>query len=512
MEFPFKSAWQSRIVREIPVGSPGGKAIHFCSVKIEDHEASLKPDAEHFFSYWKEEEELAEDVILLLHLQRKRQEPWNENHLCVFQQLYELDPKRKEDRIRGCTWKGESESLEWLSLMVPGTETPLEVIAQHFGAAVVSPQEPMRLDVLQIPKPWGYEGWYTGVEKRGVALIHDRFGRTELPYALGLFPEPLLNGADEQLILLKTLNPVREEVLGDLYLEMHEKKWEVYVVTALDPQAWPSGKGEILAGLNPEVISRYRERYGENWSESCLRDFQEQIREYEKIRRELDQLLDRLKQEIGLSESEAISPEFMTELEQKLPEDLRQKEKELRQKAYAYIGRVSVEVGDVVTFPALQVHSLQHGIRVIEFQTPHYERLIVMFAQKVLTQNHWDTDRAMDLINTEPYRLPKPQLLMEEDGYLEERIVDFPDFSSERIRMDENISRKFQCEGRYHLIICVKGKLRLESQFGSSLELLPEEAVFLPASTSYYRVTNSGADSMIFLRAVPVSAHSAKLD
>ena len=280
----------------------------------------------------------------------------------------------------------------------------------------------------------------------------------------------------------------------------------------LDPQAWPSGKGEILAGLNPEVISRYRERYGENWSEPCLRDFQEQIREYEIIRRELDQLLDRLKKEVGLSESEAISPEQMTELEQKLPEDLRQKEKELRQKAYAYIGRVSVEVGDVVTFPALQVHSLQHGIRVIEFQTPHYERLIVMFAQKVLTQNHWDTDRAMDLINTEPYRLPEPQLLTEEDGYLEERIVDFPDFSSERIRMDENISRKFQCEGRYHLIICVKGKLRLESQSGSSLELLPEEAVFLPASTSFYRVTNSGADSMIFLRAVPVNAHSAKLD
>ena len=260
------------------------------------------------------------------------------------------------------------------------------------------------------------------------------------------------------------------------------------------------------------MISRYRERYGENWSEPCLRDFQEQIREYEIIRRELDQLLDRLKKEVGLSESEAISPEKMTELEQKLPEDLRQKEKELRQKAYAYIGRVSVEVGDVVTFPALQVHSLQHGIRVIEFQTPHYERLIVMFAQKVLTQNHWDTDRAMDLINTEPYRLPEPQLLTEEDGYLEERIVDFPDFSSERIRMDENISRKFQCEGRYHLIICVKGKLRLESQSGSSLELLPEESVFLPASSSFYRVTNFGADSMIFLRAVPVNTLSAKLD
>jgi hypothetical protein len=290
-----------------------------------------------------------------------------------------------------------------------------------------------------------------------------------------LFPEPLLNGAGVQLLSLKTLTPVREEVLGHLYLEMHEKNREVYVVTALDPHAWPSGKGEILARLNPEVISRYRERYGQNWSEPCLSDFQEQIREYEKIRRELDQPLDRFQKEVGLSESEAISPEQMTELEHKLPEDLKPEEKKLRQKAYAHIGSVSVEVGDVVTFPALQVHSLQHGIRVIQFQTPHYERLIVMFAQKVLTQNHWDTDRAMDLINTEPYRLPEPQLLTEEDGYSEERIVDFPDFSSERIRMDENISRKYHCVGRSHLIVCVKGKLRLESQSGSSLELLPEE-------------------------------------
>ena len=78
--------------------------------------------------------------------------------------------------------------------------------------------------------------------------------------------------------------------------------------------------------------------------------------------------------------------------------------------------------------------------------------------------------------------------------------------------MDENVSRKFQCEGRYHLIICVKGKLRLESQSGSILELLPEEAVFLAASTFFYRVTNSGADSMIFLRAVTVKAQPVKLD
>jgi hypothetical protein len=56
----------------------------------------------------------------------------------------------------------------------------------------------------------------------------------------------------ESLILLKTLNPVSEDVIGDLYYEMHEKKWEVYVVTEIDQTAWPSGTGIIKAGLHPD--------------------------------------------------------------------------------------------------------------------------------------------------------------------------------------------------------------------------------------------------------------------
>ena len=51
----------------------------------------------------------------------------------------------------------------------------------------------------------------------------------------------------ESLILLKTLNPVAEKTIGDLYYELHEKKWEVYIVTEIDKTAWPSGKGIILS-------------------------------------------------------------------------------------------------------------------------------------------------------------------------------------------------------------------------------------------------------------------------
>ena len=59
------------------------------------------------------------------------------------------------------------------------------------------------------------------------------------------------------------------------------------------------------------------------------------------------------------------------------------KELLLREKAAEFVGDCPVKVGDILSFSVLQIHSLRHGIKVIEFQTPHYERLIVMFAQKM---------------------------------------------------------------------------------------------------------------------------------
>ena len=111
--------------------------------------------------------------------------------------------------------------------------------------------------------------------------------------------------------------------MGDLYLEMHEIKWEVYVVTALDPEAWPSGTGRILAGLNSEVMDRYRDRFGASWREPLLLDFKEQIKEYEIIRKKMDQLLDQLKEQHGISGEEEITPQQLADLENKLPQELR---------------------------------------------------------------------------------------------------------------------------------------------------------------------------------------------
>tara|TARA_B100000315_G_scaffold134486_1_gene123939 strand:+ start:14162 stop:15709 length:1548 start_codon:yes stop_codon:yes gene_type:complete len=504
MEFEIEPVWQSRFQKTFLAGTGREEALHFCSIKVDSVPDTLESEGISLCKHWLEQDDFPRDGILLLHLERKRKEFWNTNQVCVYHQLYEFETKNIDQWIRGCTWKGESETSEWISLIELVDSKPLECIAKHFGVAIVSPDEPLRLEELKIPKPWGHEGWYTGVEKRGVASVFDHFGCTELPYALGLFPEKLLNGHDKKLILLKTLNPLSEAVMGDLYLEMHEKKWEVYVVTALDPEAWPSGTGRILAGLNSKVKDRYHDRFGASWREPLLLDFQEQIQEYEITRRKMDQLLDQLKEQLGISGEEEITPQQLADLENKLPQELRKEEALLREKAYSFIGSVPVKVGDVVTFPAMQIHSLQHGIRVIEFQTPHYERLIVMFAQKVLTQDHWDTERAIRLLNTEPYQLPEPVSLIKENGFIEERIVDFPDFTVERIQMVKTISKEFCCEGNYHLLICVSGVAHLESESGKINELLPGPAFLLAAGTRSYRISNKVSETLIFLRAVPV--------
>ena len=77
-----------------------------------------------------------------------------------------------------------------------------------------------------------------------------------------------------------------------------------------------------------------------------------------------------------------------------------------------------------------------HGIKVVEFQTPHYERLILMFAQKVITQNHWDTENAINKLETAVYHPPKLDCIHNSKYLIVERFTDFPQFNFDRIRLE----------------------------------------------------------------------------
>ena len=111
----------------------------------------------------------------------------------------------------------------------------------------VSLDHPQRLTPISIPKPWGREIWFTGMEARGESAIALAESDTvPLGTYLALAPGHLTGGRTP--VLLKILDPRPEPVLGELYLEVHETKQEVYVVTAIDAAAWPEGTGSAISG------------------------------------------------------------------------------------------------------------------------------------------------------------------------------------------------------------------------------------------------------------------------
>jgi hypothetical protein len=467
--------------------SAGESKIWFGLLNLSDYPADEFPDTGQIADYIFAELELPEIEIFLLLIERKQHEPWTENtDVVYFQQLCEIKiqntnhlQQNTELIKRGCVWKDRLSTDNLQEIITQNPDAALESVARNRECVIVNTAQALRLEVLNIPKPWGHEGWYTGVEKRGVVKVADEYGKTELPYALTLFKKQLLADYSAALILLKTLNPVAEDVLGDLYYEMHEEKWEVYVVTEIDKTAWPSGTGIIKAGLHPDKIAEYQQNNAEKWSEVLLKDFKKAIAEYENIRRQID-------------ESTA---DISTELSAQ--------ELLLRKKAAEFVGDCSVKVGDIVSFPVFQMHSLRHGIKVIEFQTPHYERLIVMFAQKVITQKHWDTADALSKMHPEVYQQPELEKLHQSAGMLVERFVDFPQFTADRISLDTGQTWTDQLAGQYHLLISISGQATVFPENGQTVILNPEEALFLAVSMGSYRVQSTGDTPLIYLKAMP---------
>lgn len=460
---------------------------------------STPEDSRSLERLWNDLPEAPEEGFLLV--TRLIVEPWhNEEEPVEVQELLHCT----SSTLYACVWKGgeaEETVRQWLEQAVEPAQALWEV-AFRKRAEVFQRQEPVRLKRLDIPKPWGFEGWYTGVEKRGVVQVGSELTHTELPDALRLFRESWIGSCPEPLVLLKTLNPVPQEVLGDLYLEMHEEKWEVYVVTEVDRKAWPEGVGIIKAGLHPERLSEYQARHGEDWKAALLKDFREAIGAYEKLRREIDELLDEEKRRRGLDPQAALEPAVIEDLLTTVPQDLAQREQKLRDAAYAFVGDYPVQVGDIVCFPAFNLHSLRHGIRVVEFQTPHYERRIALFAQKVLTQDHWDTDAALQQMDAAVYQPPPPELQHEGGGVRVEQFVDFPGFTAHRITLEPGAAWEVTLTGQYHLLVAVGGTLLLKGpEFEQEVEAL--EARLMPVAAGRYALNNPGALPITVLQSAP---------
>ncbi|WP_019530292.1 hypothetical protein [Dasania marina] len=346
------------------------------------------------------------------------------------------------------------------------------------GLALYSANQPLCLQTVAIAKPWGQEIWYTGVEQRGVASVEGSNQlAAPLPWVMAALPQYLCgepNGDQARpLILLKILDPAPQPVTGDLYFELHEEKREVYVVTAVEKTAWPDGVGTIRFGFNADKLAEYK-------NESSFKQaFSQAVKAYEQVRRQLD-----------------AQPKLNT------ADGLYTQEKELRAAMENFTEFLPLQVGDVVKVPCLTPHALQHGVRTVEFQTPVYERLIVSFAQKVLTQDHWDTDKAIELMSLQADLNNDFEQLAASDesavGVKIERIVDFADFEVRRYSLPAGQQIQLQAADDYALLMAIKGEVRVNEQI-----LNAEQAVFLPKAWAGALIENASAAEMCFLIAHP---------
>lgn len=358
---------------------------------------------------------------------------------------------------------------------------------------------PLLLDPVYIPKPWGQEVWYTGIEARGQSSIIAGQYSLPLPWLLSLMPEFLVAGNEQQLVLLKILDPLPDDVYGDLYFEMHEQKQEVYVVTDINPEAWPDKVGGIRLGFAPEKRAQFAD------DQQFKKAYLSAVKEYENIRREIDRQLDikRVDYDIGLNDP--VDPQRLKLWQQELSAELLRQEQHKREAMYSFTAVQPLRIGDVVKVPCCTPHALQHGVRTVEFQTPVYERKIISFAQKVLTQSHWDTEEALEktVLDQSPISLLK--LIFSDENLLIEQVVVFDDFEVHRIRVSAAGCYEIAPADHYHLLMVIAGTIECYAKVSHHVpvvQYVSGQALLLPASLNNARWV-AGADGAILLLAMP---------
>ena len=383
---------------------------------------------------------------------------------------------------------GQSDRLA--SLLTAGHS--LDVIARVLAVALIDFTQPWSLKPVHIAKPWGQEIWYTGIEVRGVSQVVTASGTTPLDWAIALDVSRSL-GTHRQPTLLKILDPLPDDVFGDLYFELHERKREVYVVTHVNQEAWPDEVGAIRYGFSPTRRAQFDDEA------AFMAAYRHAVHQYHAVRRTLDQALDALRRRDGVDLQEPVSAaqtqRWLTELSQ----ETRSQEATLRAQMDNFTALRPLRVGDVVAVPLRTPHALQHGVRTVEFQTPEYERKILSFAQKVLTQDHWDTEEALALacIQT-PTDQPFP-LLHDAEGVRVEQIVTFDDFIVQRVHLAPGAQCRVGMSGQQHAVcMTVTGTV----QVGGLLRR-EEEAALVPAAMQGIDLSNETGCPAVCLVSLP---------
>jgi hypothetical protein len=250
--------------------------------------------------------------------------------------------------------------------------------------------------------------------------------------------------------------------------------------------------GAIRFGFDDAV------RAGYAGDQRFLADYLAAVRAYRTARQAIDRLLDQRRAAAGIALDAPLAAATLRAWLAELPAAVQAQERELRAAMERFTGMRPLRLGDVVKVPCLVPHSLQHGVRTVEFQTPVYERLILSFAQKVLTQADWDTDAAAALLRLDPPPAEALATTAQGAGWVEERIVEFDDFEVRRIALQPGAARALASPGSYALAMAVGSGLQL-----AAAPLPADAAVLLPAAWTGAEVVNRGDRAAYLLLALP---------
>ncbi|MGK0337762.1 MAG: hypothetical protein ACJAYE_000894 [Candidatus Azotimanducaceae bacterium] len=329
---------------------------------------------------------------------------------------------------------------------------------------------PWPLETVRIAKPWGAELWYTGIEDRGVCST----AGIPLPWLTDLLPSMIIGSAMAGApLLLKILDPLPDQNLGDLYFELHEEKIEVYIVTSIDTMVWPDEVGKIRYGFDQTLRANYPD------DRSFRTAYLRAVANYRDVRITIDEQLDTKRSEASLDLNSEVPVSLMKTWLAELPVELSRRESTLRDAMNRFTHLRDIRVGDVITVEPFFPHSLQHGVRVVEFQTASYERHILAFGQKVLTQNHWDTEQAVgQAILALPDSSPL-EVLVDTAGVKVESIAKFSAFTAIRISITAGQRYVLEESHDYRLAIGISGTGVINQN-----ELVTESAFLIPAQFS----------------------------
>lgn len=381
----------------------------------------------------------------------------------------------------------EEKRLLWNTTSKPTVEA-IEFLVNHPRMIPVSQNRGYKLQSVQIEKPWGKEIWYTGIEERGVSQVEiSNHQFVDLPILLSVLGTKGVHSPGKSPILLKILEPSPDPKKGSLYFELHEKKEEVYIVSGVNLEAWPSSIGKMKYGVSQERRHQFAsdDEFKRVFASLCL--------EYESCRKDIDNHLESIASQ-GLKSATRNSKTFRDDA---VPREWREKEARLEGEIDRFVGWLDLRQGDVVKVQRRVPHSLQYGVTVVEFQTPVYERLIVTFNQRVLTQSHWDVSKAFEVMEINQPLSQHLICLEDSEQILMEQVVDFQDFDVVRMTQRSRTFKLDLAKFGHSIVFALKNKITVLGD--EEVTLASGEACFIPAASSSILVKSESDDAIWLL-------------